>query len=177
MGLQLAGVQVHRYRSGFTAIRQGNGCTLDGRELRPNEIGSKVVKFLLGKLASTDTELQHRYIGRIVAKNIRWSDTCRQRFKNRLTGRRSFSNGGIHTGTGLQIYLDNIDAIERVRFDMLNIIDRRGQCSLRDSRDSTFHFLGGHTIERPNDTDDWDVNCRENILWHLQRAECASNHQ
>src|SRR5260221_6380451 len=114
MGLQLAGIQVHRNSSGFAAIRQGNGCALYGRQLRTNEIGSKVVKFLLGELPDAYTELQHRYIGRVVAENIRWSDTGRQRFKNRLTRRRSFSNGGIHTGAWLQVYLDDIDSIESV---------------------------------------------------------------
>src|SRR5258708_20852439 len=114
MRLQLAGVQVHRYRWGFAAIRQRNGCTLNGRKLRTNKISGKVVKFLLGKLPSAYTELQHRYIGRVVAEHIRWSDTGRQRFKNRLTRRRSFSNGGIHTGPWLQEYLDAIYSIENV---------------------------------------------------------------
>src|SRR6202011_2302823 len=121
MALQLVGIQVHRYGSGFAAIRQGNGCTLYGRELRTNKIGSKIVKFLLRKFPSAYTELQHRYIGGVVAENIRRSYTCRQRFKNRLTRRRSFSDGGIHTRLRLQVHLDNIDSIERVRFDMLNI--------------------------------------------------------
>src|ERR1700704_4480179 len=114
MPRQLAGVQVHRSRAVFAAIRQGNRCTLNGRELRTNEIGSKVVKLLFGKLASAYTELQHRYIGRVVAQHIRWSDTGRQRFKNRLTRRGSFSNGGIHAGARLQVHLDNIDSIESV---------------------------------------------------------------
>src|SRR6266436_760703 len=173
MGLQLVWIQVHRNGSGFAAIRQGNGCPLYGCELRTNKIGSKVIKFLLGKFPSAYAKLQHRHVGRVVAENIRWSDTCRQRFKNRLTRRRSFSDGGIHTRMRLQVDLDNIDTIERVGFDMLNIIDRSGQCPLGDSRNSTFHFLGRHAIERPKNTDDWDVNCRENILRHLQRAECA----
>src|SRR3981081_2670421 len=101
MALQLVGIQVYRYGSGFAAIRQGNGCTLYGRELRTNKIGSKIVKFLLGKLPPADAELQHRYIGGVVAENIGRSDTGRKIFKNRLTRRRSFSDGGIHTGAGL----------------------------------------------------------------------------
>ncbi len=38
-------------------------------------------------------------------------------------------------------------------------------------------FPERHAVERPNDTDDWDVNCRESILRHLPRAERAANHQ
>ncbi len=60
---------------------------------------------------------------------------------------------------------------------MLDIVDRRGQCPLGDRRYSTLHFLSRHAGERPNDTDDRDVNGRENILWHLERAQCPSNHQ
>jgi len=108
---------------------------------------------------------------------FRWRHTRRQCFENRLTLRRSFRDGRIHARLRLQVDLDYRYTVERVGFDVFNVIDRCGQGPLGDGRDAAFHFLGRHARVGPNDADDRDVDCRKNVLRHLEQAKGASDHQ
>jgi hypothetical protein len=53
VSLQLVWVEVDRYGTGLSAIRQWNRCTLDSCQLRTNKVSGVVVEFLLAEFCPT----------------------------------------------------------------------------------------------------------------------------
>jgi len=66
---------------------------------------------------------------------------------------------------GCRKHFDNGNSIERLRFDVLDIINSGGKRSLRDANDAVAHVLRYETVVVPDDTDNGNVNIRKNVRW------------
>ena len=67
---------------------------------------------------------------------------------------------------GWKIDADDRDAAVRLRFDVLDVVDRGGQRSLEDGDDALLHLLRRKAAVTPDDADDRNIDVRENIDRH-----------
>ena len=70
---------------------------------------------------------------------------------------------------GMEVDLHHRDAVERLRLDVLDVVDRGGQRALRDGDDALLHLLRREAGVVPDDADDRDVDVRENVDRRGQR--------
>ncbi len=61
---------------------------------------------------------------------------------------------------------DHANPEHGLRFDMLDVVDRRGHRTLAIRDDAPFHFLGGHAVVLPDHARDRDVNLRQDVGGH-----------
>jgi hypothetical protein len=71
--------------------------------------------------------------------------------------------------------LHHRDAVQRLRLDMLDIVDVGGQRTFVVRRDAVGHVLGGKAVIRPDDADYRDVDVREDIGGRAQDRERADD--
>jgi hypothetical protein len=77
----------------------------------------------------------------------------------------------------MQIDFDAVDAVERIRFDVLNVIHVRRSCSFTQGRDALSHLLGRQPVIGPDDANHRNVDGRENILCHLECTQTTSDQE
>ncbi len=70
--------------------------------------------------------------------------------------------------------LDDAKGRVGVGLDVFDIVDGRRQCPLIGSDDPSNHLIGWQTLVLPGDTNNWDVDARENIDRHAQRGKPAA---
>ena len=80
-----------------------------------------------------------------------------------LRNGRNLGNTALNVRGRLQEHFNNSDSIQRLRFDVLDVINGCGKGSLGDADDPVAHVLGYQTVEIPNDADDGNVDVRKNI--------------
>src|SRR2546422_560368 len=64
---------------------------------------------------------------------------------------------------GLEVDLDDGNPVQRLRFDVLNVVDQRGDTALDVGSDALLHFLGLQAVVGPDETDDRNVDIGKNV--------------
>ena len=77
-----------------------------------------------------ERQLQDRHAGSVEGQHIRWRDTRRQQLQHGLRGGGDLRQRSVDVDAGLEEDLDHTVTGQRLRFDMLDIIDLRRQRSL-----------------------------------------------
>jgi len=72
---------------------------------------------------------------------------------------------------------DDGDAVQRLRFHVRDIVDRRRQCALAQIDDAVGHLFRGQPGVIPDHGDDRDIDIREDIGRHVEDGERTENHQ
>ena len=72
-------------------------------------------------------------------------------------------DASLDAGTWLEEYFYNRDSIERLRFDVLNVIDRGRERALGHRHDAVAHILRIQPVVTPDDADHWNVNVWKNV--------------
>ena len=80
-----------------------------------------------------------------------------------LRARCNLCDCAVDAGIRLHKDLDHSDAIERLRFDVLDIVNDSGEVSFRYADDAVAHLFGDETVVAPDDADNRDVNIRKNV--------------
>ena len=66
----------------------------------------------------------------------------------------------------MEVNANQRDACVGLRFDVLDVVDRRGHGAFEDGDDTLLHLLGRNAVVVPNDTDDRDIDVGEDIDRH-----------
>ena len=90
---------------------------------------------------------------------------------------RDLRNGGGNRDLGLEVNLHHRNAHQRLRLDMVDIVDRGGQRAFGESNDAAGHIRGGQARVLPDDADHGNVDVGENVGWGIQNGERADNQQ
>src|SRR5882672_3402358 len=125
--LQGSGVQVHLNLTLFATIRIRYSRTRYRCELRPDEVQSQVIQLLLRKRGAGKSELKNRNAGSAVSNDQRRRGTRRKLFELSLGLARNLRDRCTDIRTGMEKHLDDGNAVQGLRFQMLDVVNRGGQ--------------------------------------------------
>jgi hypothetical protein len=74
----------------------------------------------------------------------------------------------------LKVNFDDGDAVQRLRFNVLDVVDRSGHSAFTIAGDAVGHFFGREACELPDHADYGDIDIRKNIRRHREDAEGAN---
>ena len=83
------------------------------------------------------------------------------------------ANGDV----GLEINLDHSDAVERLRFYVVYIVDGRGQRSFRQGDDARGHVYSRKTLVLPHDADHGNIDVGKYVDRRVQDGERPQDQQ
>ncbi len=107
-----------------------------------DEVVRQVVKLLIGQRLRRQRQLKNWNAGRVVRKDLWRCDAGRQALEDGLSDRRHLRQGAVDVHLGVEKYLDHSHAGQRLRFDMVDVVDGRGHLTLK-VRDDPIGYLGG----------------------------------
>src|SRR5262249_11879930 len=148
---------------------------LDDPELLDDEVLTVVEDLLLGQRVAADGDLDNRHAGGAVADDVRGRDAGRHELQERLAGGRHLRLGLGDLGPGLEVDADDADAVERLAFDVLDVVNRGGQHPLVKVDDARLDVVGRHAAVLPDHADDGDVDVREDVRGHAVDADRAQD--
>ena len=169
--LQGRGIQIHLHLTLFTAIGIRHRSPGHGDELRPNEIQAVVVELLLRQILPRKSQLEDGHTRCAVGKNERRRRSRRQLPELGLRNSRNLRNTLLNVRGRLEEHFDNRDSIERLRFDVLDVVDGGGKRSLGNANDTVAHVLRDETVIVPDDADDGNIDGRKNVGWSANNRE------
>ena len=159
----------------FAAVRGGHRGAGDGGELRTNEVLSEIEQLHLRQLFARQRQLQNRNARGVVAEHIGRRDAGRQELQDSLRSRRDLRQRRGDIDVLLEENLDHAVAVQRLRFDVLDVADLRSQCPLVVVDDAAGHVVGQQPVIGPDDADHRNVDVREDIGGRAQRRQPAKD--
>ena len=73
-------------------------------------------------------------------------------------------------------HFNDRDTVVALRFNMLDVIDRRGHGTLADCDEALFHFLRRDACVAPDHAHHWNVDVRKNIRGHSGDRDHSDQH-
>ena len=159
----------------FAAVRRGHGGAGDGGELRADEILAEIEQPHLRQVFAGQRQLQDRHRGGVVAEHVGRCDARRQELEHGLRRRRDLSQRGADVDALLEEDFDDAVAVERLRFDVLDVGDLSGQRALIIVDDAARHVVRQQTVVGPYDADDRNVDVGEDVGRRPQRRQDAED--
>src|SRR4029077_19719652 len=80
-----------------------------------------------------------------------------------LRNRSDLCDALLNARGGLQEYLDDSYSVQRLRFDVLDIVDRSGERSLCDANDPVSHVLRYEPVVTPDNADNRNIDIGKDI--------------
>ena len=164
--IERIGIDADVHRAVLAAVGKRNGRASHRHELRPDEAVREVRHLLLGELIAAEAQHDHRHGGRVVLDDQRRRNARREGPKQGLRDGRHLSHRGVHVGARLEVELDHAGPSDRQRLQVLDVVDRRGECPLDDRRDAVLHLFRGEPAVAPDDADHGNVDVREDVRGH-----------
>jgi len=163
LGLERQRIEVDLHLTLLAARGEGHGETGDGHQLRPDLVLAKVEQLLFRQALARQRELQDRHRRRAIVQDQRRGDARRHLAQHGLRDRRHLRGGGADVGAGLEIDLDDANALQRLAFDMFDVVDRGGQHALIGADDAARHVLGRQAGILEGDRDHRDADIGEHV--------------
>ena len=85
-----------------------------------------------------------------------------------MRNRRHLRERRLNIGGWTEKYFDNRPAIQRLRFDVLDVVNQSGEAALRLRNNSVRHVLRRKPLIVPHHTDDRDVDIGKNVCRRAQ---------
>ena len=159
----------------FSAVRRGHCGAGNGRKLRADEVLPVVEQLHLRHLLAGERQLQDRNCGRVVAQHIRRGDAGRQQLEHRLRRRGDLRQRGADIDAFLEENFHHAVTVERLRLDVLDVGDLRGQIALIEIDDAPGHVVRQQPGVGPHHADDRNVDVGENVGRRPQRRQGAED--
>ena len=86
--------------------------------------------------------------------------------QKRLCDGRDLRDAGLDFRAFMKENLNDGNTIIRLRFDMLDVVDRRGHGAFTDRDKALFHFLGRDACIAPDHANNRNIDVRKNIRGH-----------
>ena len=148
---------------------------LHGGELGADEILPQVVEFLLAQRGTAQAQLQNRHAGGVVFQNVRRKDSRRQHAQDGLNDRGDLRDRQLDVDIRMEENLDHRDAVVRLRFDVLDVVDRGGHGAFGDGDDALFHFVRRESGIGPDDADDRDIDVGKDVRRHREDGQAPQH--
>jgi hypothetical protein len=92
-----------------------------------------------------------------------------------LADRGHLRHGVAYIDVRMKEDLDDRDAIERLRLDVLDVVDRRGQAALAGGHNAVGHLLRGEAVVSPDHGHDRNIDVGKDVGGHREDAEDAKD--
>ncbi len=161
--LQRARIHVQLHLTGLAAERVRNSRARHRHQLRTQQVEAKVAQLLFAQALARQRQLQDRHRRGVVVHDQRRRGAGRHLLQDGLRNRRylRIRYGDVHAG--LEVDLGDAHAIDRLRLDVLDVVDGRGEHSLERRIHTTGHLVGRHTGELPGHGNHRNIDFREDI--------------
>ena len=163
VGVQRLLVEVGLDLADFAAIRQRDRGSGDRGQLRTDEAGCLIEQDRLGELLARQRELQDRHTGGVEVQDRRRRDAGRHLFQHRLRHRGNLRQRRVDVYGRLKENLDDSIIWNRLRFDMLDVVDAGRERALVEGDDATRHIIGRKAGIAEDDTDHRNVDVGEDV--------------
>ena len=171
VGLQLRQVEVHLDLPDLSAVRVGRGAARDGGQEVPQKTFAQVEDLLLGQNLAAEAELNDRGGGGVIGNHQRGRGARRQAAHRDLGDGRDLRDGPLNVGPGTEEDLDDPQAVDRLRFGVLDVGDRDVDAALGVGDDAVGYILRGHAGIEPDHRDHRDVDLRKDVGGHAQDGD------
>ncbi len=171
LGLQRLDVEVDLNLALLAAIRIRDLRALHGGELGTDEVQAEVVQLLLGESLAGEAKLQNRDAGGVELDDQRRRGAWRERAQGGLRDGGDLGDRVRDLDARLKIDLDDRNAVERLRLDVLDIVDGRGEGAFRNGDDAVRHVRRREAGVVPDDADDGDIDIGENVGRRIEDGE------
>ena len=161
--LESRGIRINRDEALFAAVRKRSCRALDGCELRANKIVAEIEELLLAQRVASEAELDDGHSGGGIDNDERRSGAGRQEAEKSLRDGGGLGESRLNIRVRLEIDFDHGDARQRLRFDMFDVVDKRGNSALDVAGDALFHFLGLQPAVSPDETDNGNIDFGEDV--------------
>jgi hypothetical protein len=153
----------------FAAIGKGGLRALDGRQLQADGLRGQVVQLLLIQARAGETQLQDGHAGGVVLDDEGRRGTRRQRAQLHL------SHGLADIDIGMEEDLDDSDAHQRLRLDVVDIVDRGGHAALGIAHDAVGNLIRRKTAVVPHHGDHRYIDVGKDVRRHRLDAVDAKD--
>ena len=168
-------VEIDLRLKNFAAIGRGHRGAGDGGKLRPDEILPEIEQLHLRQLLARQSQLQDRHGGGVVAQHVRRRNARWQELEHRLRSRRHLRQRGADIDVFLKEDFDDAVAVERLRLDMLDVADLRGQGALVVVDDAPGHIVRQEPVIGPHHADDRNIDVGKDVGRRPQRRQRAED--
>ena len=148
---------------------------MHGSHLGADEVVAVIVERRLAHGVARNAHLQDGNAGCVIAQDGGRRHAGGQRVQHGLGGGGQLRDGGFDFGVGMEEYLDNGQAGERLGLHVLDVVDGSGEGALAADSDDFGHFLGGNAAVGPDDADDRDVDFGEDVGGHAESGQDAED--
>ena len=163
VGLQPRQVEINLHLAYLAAVGIGHGRAVHGRQLGAQKVLAQVEQLLLRQGLAAEAELHDRRGRCRVGDDQRRRGSGRQAAHRGLHDRRHLGQRSLNVGLRPEEDLDHAHAVDRLRLDVLDVVDRDGDAALGVGDDAVGHVRGGKAAEVPHHADHWNVDVGENI--------------
>ncbi|MCY1168956.1 hypothetical protein D9M73_89690 [compost metagenome] len=169
-------IEIDGYHAHLAAIGKRRGDTRNSDELGTQAIDRHIKQCVLCQCRAGQGELHHRNTGCGILDHQRRRDAGRQLPHLRLHRGHNLRNRRLDIDAWLEEHLDDADAGQRGRLDVLDVTHYRGQAALGLARHALAHLLGRQAVVVPDHADHRDVDLGENVRRHVLQNEWRSQH-
>src|SRR6185369_9541400 len=135
----------------FTARRGRKGDAVDRRQPLAESVVPVIVELLLVERIRTEADLEHRDAGGVILHDERRLDPGRHQHANIIGRIDDLRDREIYTDVRLKIDLLDRDAVQRLRFDVLDPTDGGAHSVFAVSGDALLHLRCAETGVLPDD--------------------------
>ena len=171
VGLQPRQVEVNLDLAYLAAVGIGRGRAMYGGQLVAQKVLAQVEQHLLGNGLAAESKLHHRRGRCRVGDDQRRRGPWRQAAHRGLHDRSHLGQRRLDVGLRPEKNLDDADAGDRLRFDVLDVVDRDGNATLGVGDDAVGHVRGREPAEVPHHADHRNVDVGKNINWSAQHDD------
>ena len=156
-------IDIDLHLAKLAAERPGHRRAGHGDDGNADEVEAEVEQRLLGQAFARQRELDDRDGRGVVVQDQRRHGAGRHVPEQGLRDGGDLGVGGANVGTLLEEHLDDADAGVRVRLDVLDVVDRRGQRPLELGDHAAGHLLRRQSGIAPDHRDHRDSDFREYV--------------
>src|SRR5262249_51581290 len=149
------------YLTRLAAVRIRNRRAGHRDQLRTQDVETEVAQILLAEAVAGQRQLQNWHGRCVVVEDQRRRDAGRELLEQRLRYRGGLRVGGRDIDGRLEEDLDDAKAVDRLRFDMFDIVDRGGQHALEGRSDTPGHLVRRQAGVLPHHRDHRNLDIRE----------------
>ncbi len=168
-------VQVHLNLALLAAVGKGRLRSLNGCQLGADGIRAQVEDLLLVEAFAGKTQHQNGYAGGVVLDDERRRGPCRQRAQLHLADGAHLSHGLANIHVGMEEDLDDPDADQRLRLDVVDIVDRGGHSALGVGHDAVGDLIRRQTGVLPDHGDHGYIDAGKDVRRHRLDAVDAKD--